>query len=125
MFEKLSAYAKNIPYQVFSQSLYTRETLLNDFDASDPNSKDRTYDRLTYRHFVEKGKVVAEPLELMTRALHDQSMAAAVDHFLRNWNTHRIVGVMGGHALARTDITYRKIVLLSNDNDLTVAQLNA
>ncbi|MBR2206509.1 MAG: hypothetical protein IJ898_09240 [Prevotella sp.] len=45
--------------------------------------------------------------------LHDQGIKHALRDFVKARNYLRIVGVMGGHALSRTDGMYRQIVILS------------
>ncbi|MBO7173390.1 MAG: LOG family protein [Burkholderiaceae bacterium] len=109
----LDEYAQTVPYTVFPETLYTRETLLAGYRPQDEAAKAKTYDRRVYRHFLATGKRTSSAEELMLRALHDQAIGAAVDQFLTRFEHKRIVGIMGGHALARTDVMYRKIVLLS------------
>lgn len=109
----LNNYAQTVPYTVFPETLYTRETLLDGFHPHDPEAKAASYDRRVYGHFVKTGKRTAVPEELMLRSLHDQSIGGALDRFLARFDTKKIVGIMGGHALARNDLMYRKIVLLS------------
>lgn len=109
----LDDYAKTVPYTVFPDTLYTRETLLSGYRPQDTTAKAQTYDRCVYRHFLATGKRTSSAQELMLRALHDQSIGAAIDRFLSRFDHRKIVGVMGGHALERTDMMYRKIVLLS------------
>ena len=45
--------------------------------------------------------------------LHDQGIKHALRDFVKARNYLQIVGVMGGHALSRTDGMYRQIVVLS------------
>ncbi len=112
-FDSLQKLAQDVPFDVFPQTLYTRETLLDGFRANDADAKAQTYDRRVYRHYIETGKLVANAQELALRALHDQSISAALDRYLSRHDHKKIVGIMGGHALLRTDLMYRKIALLS------------
>ena len=49
----------------------------------------------------------------MARTLHDHGIFAALGEFFRVHNYLKFIGVMGGHALLRTDSMYRQIVFLS------------
>lgn len=49
----------------------------------------------------------------MARTLHDHGEYVALGEFLRSHNYLKCIGVMGGHALQRTDAMYRQIVFLS------------
>lgn len=49
----------------------------------------------------------------MARTLHDHAIFAALGEFIRTHDYRRWVGIMGGHALSRTDAMYRQIVFLS------------
>ena len=51
--------------------------------------------------------------ELLARTLHDHCIHAALARFFKEHDHRRCVGIMGGHALQRTDDAYRKIALLS------------
>ena len=51
--------------------------------------------------------------ELLARTLHDHCIHTALARFFKTYNHRRCVGVMGGHALLRTDSIYREIALLS------------
>ena len=109
----LDDYAQTVPYTVFPEALYTRDTLLAGFVPHDPEAKAQTYDRRVYQHFLATGKYECSSQEGMLRALHDYSISGAINHFLSRHDHRKIVGVMGGHALARNDLMYRKIVLLA------------
>ena len=109
----LNDYAQTVPYTVFPETLYTRDSLLDGFRPYNPEAKAASYDRRVYAHFIKTGKRSSKPQELMLRSLHDQSIGGALDRFLARFDTKKIVGIMGGHALARNDLMYRKIVLLA------------
>ena len=51
-------------------------------------------------------------MESMARTLHDHGIYAALGEFFRVHNYMKCVGIMGGHALLRTDDMYRQIVFL-------------
>ena len=109
----LNDYAQTVPYTVFPETLYTRDTLLAGFVPNNPQAKAQTYDRRVYQHFLATGKYECSAEEGMLRALHDYSISGAVNRFLNRYNHRKIVGVMGGHALTRNDLMYKKIVLLA------------
>ena len=59
------------------------------------------------------GKQAADIAETLARSLHDHSMSDALHDFLSHYDERKVVAVMGGHALLRTDVNYRKVVLIA------------
>jgi len=52
---------------------------------------------------------------MLARALHDYAMDRELQRYLEAWDKQRVVGVMGGHQLLRTDKMYREIAFLSKE----------
>ena len=71
------------------------------------------YDTRVYRHYVGKGKISSDISEMLARALHDHSMSDALHDILARYDERRVVAVMGGHAVLRTDANYIKIAMIS------------
>jgi predicted Rossmann-fold nucleotide-binding protein len=51
--------------------------------------------------------------ESLARTLHDHGIHMALDAFFREHDSHRCIGIMGGHALLRTDPMFARIAMLS------------
>lgn len=107
-------YCHTLPYQVMPRQLYTPEMLYDRFLIEEPErSFAECFDTRVYQHVLRTGKVPFEPHEIGARAIHDaklrQLLLAGYDPSQR----HRLVGVMGGHQLSRSDAYYREVVEIS------------
>ena len=100
--ENIAEYLIKVPYDTTPQSLYTPEALYGD-----------GYDSRVYNHYLATGKFSGSEAEMLARALHDYGMDRALNEYLSHYKPEKIVGVMGGHGMSRTDKMYREIVLLS------------
>jgi predicted Rossmann-fold nucleotide-binding protein len=107
-----------VPYNVTRRSLYNASDLYLGYEPSsdaqtDMASYSNCYDGMTYQHYLLMGKNAQNVNESLARTLHDHSIHVALDAFLANHDGRRCVGVMGGHAMLRTDPMYSSIVMLS------------
>lgn len=66
-----------------------------------------------YKHFIANGKQAQNVEESLARTLHDHCIHVALDEFFKKYDSRFCLGIMGGHALLRTDPMYKKVVLLS------------
>ena len=101
------------PFSCFLPRLYDAATLYAGFDPECEESFNECYDTRVYRHYVGKGKVSSDISEMLARALHDHSMSDALQAMLARYDERRVVAVMGGHAVLRTDVNYIKIARIS------------
>ena len=102
-----------VPYDVTREVLYTPQELFDVFDPGDPTSAARCLDARVARHVVETDRNYPPPAELWARTLHDYRVRKAMYRFLTGFERDRVVGVMGGHALLRTDGAYRQVAELA------------
>ena len=109
----LNEYYKTVPYSVVRKELYSAKDLYEGYDPDDEESFKTCYDALVYKHFIENGKVAYNVEESLARTLHDFGIHKAMDRFFQRHDRNGCIGIMGGHAKARTDETYRKIVFIS------------
>ena len=100
-----------LPYKTSPCKLYTPSILFNKFDPEIPSSYNDTYDYKTYEHFLKTGKDNPKTIkESLARRLHDHSITDALNDILKIFNNDtKIVAVMGGHSLSRSDSDYLKI----------------
>lgn len=105
-------YLKEVPFDVSRSELYDAKELYEGFDPADAASFDDCHDTRIYQHYLAHGKQTNDIKESMARTLHDHSIYVALGEFFRKHNYLKCVGVMGGHALLRTDALYRQIVFL-------------
>ena len=115
-FQKMAGlvdYLKAVPYDVTRTALYSALELYRGYDKNDDSSFATCYDKMTYDHYIAQGKQSTNVEEMLARTLHDHGMHLALNAFFESFSSRRCVGIMGGHALSRTDAMYREIVLLS------------
>lgn len=106
-------YMAYVPYDVSRKQLYSADSLYKGYEAT--GEYDGCYDQIVYQHYIDTGKHAFSALEMLARSLHDFSIGHCLDEFLLGYDPRRIVGVMGGHGLLRTDNMYRQIVLIARE----------
>ncbi len=111
--EQALEYLETVPYDVNRTSLYNAEDLYAGYDPAKPETFETCYDTKVYKHYIEKGKQAQDVEESLARTLHDHGIHVALDEFFRQHDSRLCIGIMGGHALLRTDPMYKKVVLLS------------
>ena len=111
--DQLVDYMKAVPFDVSRDTLYSARELYEGFDPKDDLSYATCYDQRVYAHYIAKGKQADAIDESLARTLHDHGIQTAMDAFFETHDSHRCVGIMGGHALLRTSPMYREIVMLS------------
>ena len=116
--ESIVEWLKAVPYEVLRKGqLYNAEELYRGYEPSEDVEKDKAsfadcYDSRVYRHFMEQGKIAKETNEMAARAIHDQGIHTALKAFFAEHDPKRCVGVMGGHAILRTDPMFATIVMM-------------
>lgn len=108
IFPKLTA-----PYDIYRGFLYSANSLYQGYDPNREETFEDCFDTKVFRHYLATGKSAVDIKETFCRALHDHSMTNALKDYLSQYHEAQVVGIMGGHALLRTDPYYRKIVYLS------------
>ena len=103
----------DVPYNCFRNELYTANTLYEGYVIGHPESYAECFDSHIYRHYLAKGKSATDIKETLARSLHDHAISDALHELLSQYDERRIVGIMGGHGLLRTDAMYRQIALIS------------
>ncbi len=110
---KAMEYLKAVPFDVNRTTLYTADELYAGYDPTNEATFEACYDTKVYRHFIATGKQAQNVEESLARTLHDHCIHVALDQFFKEHNPRLCLGIMGGHALKRTDPMYKKVVLLS------------
>ncbi|MBQ4519738.1 MAG: hypothetical protein II999_03905 [Bacteroidaceae bacterium] len=93
--------------------LYTPESLYEGYRIGEPESYANCYDNRVYQYYLKKGKDCKDVRETLARTLHDHAITHTMHEMLATYDERRIVGIMGGHGLLRTDKAYRQIVHIS------------
>ena len=107
------AYLEQVPFDVARKSLYHPMELYEGFNPDDEASYNNCFDSIIYQRYMSMGQHTNNVKELLARTLHDHSIHTAMARFFKAHDHRRCGGVMGGHALLRTDRMYREIALLS------------
>ena len=111
--EHLLMHLSEVPYDVTRHQLYSGHELYLGFDVEHPDSYANCYDGKVYQHYLQTGKQAVKVEESLARTLHDHGMHTALDRFFDTHYPRLCLGIMGGHALLRTDRMFRQIALLS------------
>ncbi len=100
----------NLPYQPIPQKLYTAADLFQGFRPAEPATWTQTPDFVIYRHFVSEGRTAPRnPYMGMMQALHDNAIMEATVAYIEG---HRMVAIIGDHAMSRDSAAYRNAALL-------------
>ena len=103
----------DVPFNAFRNTLYTADTLYEGYEPGNPDSYKNCFDNKVYQHYLRMGKTATDVKETLARTLHDRAISDCVHELLSHYDERKIIGIMGGHGLLRTDPMYRKIVCIS------------
>jgi predicted Rossmann-fold nucleotide-binding protein len=90
-----------LPYDPTPSGLYRAEDLYAGFEQGGFAA---TVDQRIYARARRSGQPPIPPTEALAQRLHDHGVTVALDEFRAD---KRLVGVMGGHAMARGSVGYR------------------
>ncbi|MCP4135405.1 MAG: hypothetical protein GY754_30830 [bacterium] len=103
-----------VPFNPYRNKLYDLESLYGGLDPEDPETYEKCHDVVVYRHYMDNGKTAPSSIyEALARRLHDHSVTDALMDIINKWDPKRIIAIMGGHSLSRTNSDYKKAVLIS------------
>ena len=117
--EGLGEWLQAVPYEVLRHDrLYDAEELYNGYEPSEDEAADKEsfaacYDSRVYQHFIEQGKDAKDVKESVARTIHDHGVQTALKAFLAEHDPRKCIGIMGGHALSRTDPMFSFVTMLS------------
>jgi predicted Rossmann-fold nucleotide-binding protein len=103
---------KDLPYDPFRRSLYTVKELMKGYDPAIPG---KSVDELIAKHYEDHNKSVPDIKEALAQRIHDHAIDMALYHFAkpRGKQRRKIIGVMGGHKITRSDGTYELVAQLA------------
>jgi len=107
----------DLPFAPYRGKLYTVEELYDRFDRDQPDSYVACLDARVYRHFkATGGPAPASILETLARRLHDHAISDALEELLAGAGQPRkVVAIMGGHSMLRSDPSYAKVVRMARE----------
>ena len=102
-----------MPYKVFPNKLYDASSLYLHYKPGYHETFYTCYDTICYERYIAEGKESSNIKETLCRVLHDHSISNALEAFIAQYDERDVVAVMGGHAVKRTDPSYKQIVDIS------------
>ncbi len=102
----------DLSFSPFRATLYTADELYSGYVPGNHSSYDTTPDARAYRSHVATAEGLGV-VDTLAERIHDHAIDDALRQLLSAVDTHRIVAIMGGHSLIRTDATYRTVAELS------------
>ncbi|MBP5487238.1 MAG: hypothetical protein J6Y06_06395 [Bacteroidales bacterium] len=100
-------------YNVFRSHLYNGDSLYAGYDPENEDTFSSCFDQRVYSEYIQQGKQTGNIKETLARSLHDHAIADAMGDFLSRFEERQVVAVMGGHALKRTDESFKKVAYIS------------
>ena len=100
-------------YNVFRSHLYNGDSLYVGYDPENEDTFSSCFDQRVYSEYIQQGKQTGNIKETLARSLHDHAIADAMGDFLSRFEERQVVAVMGGHALKRTDESFKKVAYIS------------
>lgn len=108
----------DVPYDPHHFGLYTADELMDGYTRGDPSSYGATFDQRVYRHF-DRLRRADGPLvvgQALAQRLHDHAIDCALAELLHNaGDARRVVAIMGGHAMKRSDRAYADVARISRE----------
>ncbi len=100
-------------YNAFRSELYDGKSLYQGFDPDREESFDACYDTRVYKDYIKRGREARDIIDTLGRSMHDHSIGDAMHDFLSRYDEKSIVAVMGGHAVKRSDPSFRDVAIIS------------
>jgi len=106
-----------LPFNPYAPVLYSADTLFDGFSSDDPCSYCQTTDAKVYQYWSDTGGPnPTTVVDAIARRIHDMSMTNAIGDFLATHASHgKIVGMMGGHSMKRSDDAYLMAAKISRE----------
>lgn len=103
----------DVPFNMFPPRLYTSADLYSGYEIGNPDSYMNCMDSRVYAHYIKMGKEAGSIKETLARRLHDHSVTDALYGFLEGYESTKVVAIMGGHSLLRSDAMFTTVARLS------------
>jgi predicted Rossmann-fold nucleotide-binding protein len=100
----------DVPYAPYRPTLYTPDALCEGYVRGRPETCSLSFDQRVFAHYEAarlSGKVPI--IEALAQRIHDHAIDDALRDYLRQTPEKKIVAVMGGHGMLRTDAAYRTV----------------
>jgi predicted Rossmann-fold nucleotide-binding protein len=101
-----------VPFNTYPNKLYNKETLYNGFNYLNSQTYSQTSDKVVYDYYQQSLKKNSIK-DTLAQRLHDHSISDTMHEFIANYDERRLVAIMGGHKVKRTDDMYFQVAQLS------------
>ena len=102
----------DVPFNTYPNRLYNQETLYHGFDRHHPATYLNTLDKIVYDYYKNSHAGLSIK-DTLAQRLHDHSITDSLHEYISGFDERKLVAIMGGHKLKRTDAMYRQIAELS------------
>lgn len=101
-----------VPFNTYPNKLYNKATLYNGFNHQTPQTYSQTLDKVVYDYY-QQSLAKNSIKDTLAQRLHDHSITDTMHEFIANYDERRLVAIMGGHKVKRTDEMYLQVAQLS------------
>lgn len=102
----------DVPFNAYPNRLYNKDTLYNDFDYLSPETYLKTKDKRVYDYY--KNSIIRLSIkDTLAQRLHDHSITDSLHEYISRFDERKVVAIMGGHKMKRTDEMYLQVCRLS------------
>jgi predicted Rossmann-fold nucleotide-binding protein len=103
-------------FKPLREELYSFHELFDGYSAAQPGSFAKTTDFRIYRQYVSTGRYApTDHVTAMMEAVHDNSIRADTQDYLKGEKTRGTVAFMGGHDLARGSSVYVQVAFMAQE----------
>ena len=102
----------DVPFLTYPSRLYNKDSLYNGFDPSHPKSYLGTLDKVVYDYY-RRSREKQSIRDTLAQRLHDHSITDSLHEYISRFDERKLVAVMGGHSILRSDAIYVQVVRLS------------
>ena len=102
----------DVPFNTYPNRLYNKNSLYNDFNRHEPETYFKTLDKIVYDYY-KKSQENLSIKDTLAQRLHDHSITDSLHEYIAGFDERKLVAIMGGHKIKRTDKMYFQVASLS------------
>ena len=102
----------DVPFNTYPHSLYNKDSLYNGFDRHRPDTYNATLDHVVYEYYQASLERLSIK-DTLAQRLHDHSITDSLHEYISRYDERKLVAIMGGHRVKRTDAMYLQVARLS------------
>ena len=102
----------DVPFNTYPSTLYNKDTLYNGFDYRKRETYEGTTDKIVYDYY-QQSLVKHSIKDTLAQRLHDHSITDSLHDYIAQFDERKLVAIMGGHKIKRSDAMYLQVARLS------------